>query len=476
MDIFYVYPYLLLLEQGDCDAEKLNEASNDFIRHICRLHEGHGDRLRVFFHLQYMKFRLTVLRERYHNNGPPALLLPRGGSHHVRGKHDGTAGHAAGRHRRKDRLSNGGRSARAVDRRCHQSNGTALCLPRTETVQQRGNLAERPDSACLPDFRRGGEERFELLRPDAAEERRRPHLFHRPAPGCPAAEDGHGRREAIPAEQIGLCLLVEFQQMLQIRVIGNTLQFIGHNLPGFLLDAVVVLLHPLLHAVDAVGIPEVGDDGYLPVSPFFFRHLPGIDHNLAMEYLLLDFLAEVVRHRTDEHALRQRGNLARRNQAVHLRGDGGGHIVAVDGDRLPFLENLAEPLGERLGGLAHDLPGEDVADGVDDDLRLLVGIVADELREVLKAQQHGHLVAACRSDKVVQPLDEHGGQLVDDDGAFQPALLVHQLDDARVVQTECRPINRLPVGVVADAEHLRLVGVVDVEGELVGGHHPIERR
>lgn len=69
MDIFYVYPYLLLLEQGDCDAEKLNEASNDFIRHICRLHEGHGNRLRVFFHLQYMKFRLTVLRERYHNNG-----------------------------------------------------------------------------------------------------------------------------------------------------------------------------------------------------------------------------------------------------------------------------------------------------------------------------------------------------------------------------------------------------------------------
>ena len=54
MDIFYVYPYLLLLEQGDCDAKKLNEASNDFIRHICRLHEGHGDRLRVFFHLQYI--------------------------------------------------------------------------------------------------------------------------------------------------------------------------------------------------------------------------------------------------------------------------------------------------------------------------------------------------------------------------------------------------------------------------------------
>ena len=195
-----------------------------------------------------------------------------------------------------------------------------------------------------------------------------------------------------------------------------------------------------------------------------------------MENLLLDFLAEVVRHRTDEHTLCQRGNLARRDKAVHLGGDGGGHVVAVDGDGLPFLQDFAEALGERLGCLAHHLSGEDVADGVDDDLRLLVGIVADELREVLKAQQHGHLVATRGGDKVIQPLDEHGGQLIDDDGAFQPALLVHQFDDARVVQSERRPVDGLPVGVVADAEHLRLVGVVDVEGELVGGHHPIERR
>ena len=202
---------------------------------------------------------------------------------------------------------------------------------------------------------------------------------------------------------------------------------IGDNLPGFLLDAVVVFLYHFLHAVDAVGIPEVGDDRYLPVGLFLFGDFPGIDHNLAMENLLLDFLSEVVRHRTDEHALRQRGNLARRDKAVHLGGDGGGHVVTVDGDGLPFLEYLAEAFGERLGGLAHDLPGEDVADGVDDDLRLLVGIVADELREVLKAQQHGHLVAARGGDKVVQPLDEHGGQLVDDDGAFQSAFLFTSL-------------------------------------------------
>ena len=212
------------------------------------------------------------------------------------------------------------------------------------------------------------------------------------------------RREAIPTEQISLCLFVQLQQMLQVRVAPDALQLIGDNLPGFLLDAVVVFLYHFLHAVDAVGIPEVGDDRYLPVAFFLFRHLLGIDHNLAMENLLLDFLSEVVRHRTDEHALRQRGNLARRDKAVHLGGDGGGHVVTVDGDGLPFLENLAEPLGERLGGLAHHLPGEDVADGVDDDLRLLVGIVADELREVLKASSTATLLLRAVAIRLSSPL------------------------------------------------------------------------
>ena len=32
-----------------------------------------------------------------------------------------------------------------------------------------------------------------------------------------------------------------------------------------------------------------------------------------------------------------------------LRVDGGGNILPVDGDGLPFLQHLTEPLGERLG-------------------------------------------------------------------------------------------------------------------------------
>lgn len=74
MDIFHLYPYLLLLEQGNCNTEKLNEASDNFIRHICRLYEACGDYQHVFLHLQYTKFRLTILRERYLNNGLSHLV------------------------------------------------------------------------------------------------------------------------------------------------------------------------------------------------------------------------------------------------------------------------------------------------------------------------------------------------------------------------------------------------------------------
>ena len=94
--------------------------------------------------------------------------------------------------------------------------------------------------------------------------------------------------------------------------------------------------------------PASGDDGYRPVSLFLTLHFLGIDHNLAMENLLFDALVVVVGDGSHEHALRERGNLARRNQALHLRIDGSGLVLAVDGDALPPLENLSETLGEKM--------------------------------------------------------------------------------------------------------------------------------
>ena len=64
-----------------------------------------------------------------------------------------------------------------------------------------------------------------------------------------------------------------------------------------------------------------------------------------MKNLLVDPLVEVIGHGSDEHALRKRRNLRLRNEAVHLRGYGGGLVVAVDGDALPFLQDFPEALG-----------------------------------------------------------------------------------------------------------------------------------
>ena len=142
------------------------------------------------------------------------------------------------------------------------------------------------------------------------------------------------------------------------------LQLVGDNLPDLGTDAVVVLLNHLLHAVVAAGIGKVRDDGNRLVSLFLTLDLLGIDYNLAMENLLLDALAEIVGNRPDEHALRERGNLARRDKALHLRVDGGGLVLAVDGDALPLLQDFSETFGKVLSSLTYDLTGKDVADGV----------------------------------------------------------------------------------------------------------------
>ena len=120
-------------------------------------------------------------------------------------------------------------------------------------------------------------------------------------------------------------------------IVLDTLQFIGDNLPDIFFDLVVISLYHLLHVIDSVVIHEVGDNGDFLITLLFLGYLSGIHHYLAMENLLLDALGEVVGDGTDKHALRQPGNLAGRYHAVHLGGDGGGLVIAVDGHALPFL-------------------------------------------------------------------------------------------------------------------------------------------
>ena len=137
--------------------------------------------------------------------------------------------------------------------------------------------------------------------------------------------------------------LLLLQQMLQVVIARDALQFLLNNLLHLLLDAPVICLHRFLHAVVAVCVSEIGNNGDFLVGTFLPFYLIGIHHNLAVENLLFDTLVEVVGHRTDKHTLRKTGNLARRDERVHLRVDGGGHVLPVDGDGLPFLQHLTEP-------------------------------------------------------------------------------------------------------------------------------------
>nr|GFD33305.1 hypothetical protein [Tanacetum cinerariifolium] len=169
----------------------------------------------------------------------------------------------------------------------------------------------------------------------------------------------------------------------------------------------------------------------------------------SVEHLLVDFLAEVVGHRAHEVALREVGNGAGRNHAVHLGGEAGAGFAHVDAQTLALLQNLAKPLAQPLAAVARYLPAEHIAHGVLNDFGLFLAVVALQLREILEAQAGAHLVAPRRGNEVIQPLKVDGGQLVDDDGGFALALLVHQLHQPGVVEAQRGPIDGLAVGVVA---------------------------
>ena len=133
--------------------------------------------------------------------------------------------------------------------------------------------------------------------------------------------------------------------MLQVFVTCDALQFILDNLFDILLDLVVIVQNSLLHAVVAIGILEVVDDGDRLIMTFLPFHLFGINYYLGMEDLLLYALGEVVGNRSNKHTLGESANLTWRNETVHLGIDGCRDILSVDGNGLALLEHLAETLG-----------------------------------------------------------------------------------------------------------------------------------
>ena len=82
--------------------------------------------------------------------------------------------------------------------------------------------------------------------------------------------------------------------MLQVLVSSDAFQLILDYLLDIFLDLVVVVLNGLLHAIVAIGILEVVDDGDRLIMAFLSLYLVGVNDNLGMEDLLLYALGEVV--------------------------------------------------------------------------------------------------------------------------------------------------------------------------------------
>lgn len=112
-----------------------------------------------------------------------------------------------------------------------------------------------------------------------------------------------------------------------------------------LLDLIVVVLYGLLHAVVAIGILEVVDDGDRLIMAFLSLYLVGVNDNLGMEDLLLYALGEIVGNRSNKQTLGETANLAWRDETVHLGIDGCRDILTVDGNGLTLLEHFSKTLG-----------------------------------------------------------------------------------------------------------------------------------
>lgn len=133
--------------------------------------------------------------------------------------------------------------------------------------------------------------------------------------------------------------------MLQVLVSSDAFQLILDYLLDLFLDLVVVVLNGLLHAIVAIGILEVVDDGDRLIMAFLSLYLVGVNDNLGMEDLLLYALGEVVGNRADKHTLGKITNLAWRNETIHLGIDGRRDILSVDGNGLALLEHFSKTLG-----------------------------------------------------------------------------------------------------------------------------------
>ena len=139
---------------------------------------------------------------------------------------------------------------------------------------------------------------------------------------------------------------------------------------------------------------------------------------------------------------------------------------------LPF--HLPEGFAEAFCRVALYGTGKHVSHGVEDDIRFLLVVVLHKLALVLGADDNGHLVLARGIDKVVQALEVNRGQLVDENGRVLPAGDIDDLEQLAHQHGQRGAIDRLAPGIVAYADNLGLLRVIDVQREIVPGKRPVQ--
>lgn len=84
------------------------------------------------------------------------------------------------------------------------------------------------------------------------------------------------------------------------------------------------------------------------------------------------------------------------------------YVLTVYAHGLPFLQYFSESVRERFCRVSHNLPREDISDGVHNYRRFRLTIVSFQLRKVLKTETDRYLVTSSRGNEIIEPLEVYG--------------------------------------------------------------------
>ena len=198
-----------------------------------------------------------------------------------------------------------------------------------------------------------------------------------------------------------------------------------------------------------------------------------IDDDVCMEGLEAEGLAGTVGGDADEFPGGKGGDAAGGNGEVEVLAFAGAGILAVGTDGGLGLEDLADLLGDETRGVATDLAAKEIGGEVEEDVGGVAAIEGAELFDGLDAEGDGDFIGAGGGEGGVHAGAIKGGELIAQNVAGYAAFFIDELEHAGDIKADDGAVNVLFPGVGPDADDLGGMGVVEVEGEFIGGEQVI---